>query len=237
MIRSFEPDNGKSFTAEKAREIISRDDFLTRQFKKVTILVQTPRYTLIPAQLFDPAKKEKYFALNFSTSESETILTNKLNNPDVFLAFSYSRKFNELVESFFPQASKTHSLKPLLTNLAETGKNSSGNFIQLNIENGYFNLVIYRLGSLIFCNSFEYRNTTDILYYALNTLNKLETGREETILLSGLCDRNDALFSGLISYYTNIRFSALPGKFALSYVFGDLPEHRYLNLFLAAGCE
>jgi hypothetical protein len=70
----------------------------------------------------------------------------------------------------------------------------------------------------------------------MNVLNKIQAGRDDTINLSGSVSKNDALFTGLNVYFRNIRTALPPANYAFSYVFGDVEMHRYMKLFLAAGC-
>ncbi|MCJ7446075.1 MAG: DUF3822 family protein [Bacteroidales bacterium] len=58
LLRSSEPDDNKYFTPDKINDIISKDDFLTRRYKKVNIVLPSPKFTLVPAPLFDPGKKK-----------------------------------------------------------------------------------------------------------------------------------------------------------------------------------
>jgi hypothetical protein len=60
--------------------------------------------------------------------------------------------------------------------------------------------------------------------------------QEETIILSGQTDRFDDLSSSLSMFIRNIRYASLSGNSTFSYVFNDIPFHRYINLFSAANC-
>src|SRR5450759_1615047 len=53
LIRAFEPEENKYFIADKINELISKDDFLTKRYKKVNIVMPSPKFTIVPAPLFD----------------------------------------------------------------------------------------------------------------------------------------------------------------------------------------
>ena len=82
LLRSSEPDDNRYFSYEALNELISRDDFLVRKYKKVNIILPSRKFTLVPSPLFDPGKKEDYFSFNLNREENEIILSNKSIEPD-----------------------------------------------------------------------------------------------------------------------------------------------------------
>ena len=113
-----------------------------------------------------------------------------------------------------------------------------GNYICVHVERDFFNLIYFRQQSCLkFCNSFTYRNISDILYHVMNAFKKLDINQEETIHLSGLTERYDDLSSGLSLYVRNIKFAEPAGNFTFSYVFNDAELHRFINLFTLTNCE
>jgi hypothetical protein len=236
MLRSSQPDNNRFYTAEDISEIINKDDFLTKKYKKINIIMLSPKFTLIPSPLFDPGKKDDYFSFNHVSSESDIILNNKLSDPDSFLVYTVSKPFYDLVKNKWPGVHPFHHLKPLLEQVCGSGKNSGENYIHVHIEQDFFNLIYYCHNALRFCNSFKYRYTSDILYYILNIFNSMDIKQEETVYLSGQTERYDDLFSNLALYIRNIKFAEPSGIFTFSYVFNEIGLHKYLNLFSVANC-
>jgi hypothetical protein len=237
LLRSFEPDENKYFNASNLNDLLSKDDFLSKPYKKINIVFPSQKFTLVPSALFDPAKKEEYFNLNHKNDEANLIASNKINDPDTYLVFSVSKSVNDLFNSFYPGVYPFHHLKPLLNHIAYTRKNIHGNYIHMHIERDYFNLIIFNDNMLKFCNTFSYRNISDILYYVLNVFKKFDIKQEETIYFSGLAEKYDDLSSGFSVYIRTIKFAEPSGKFTFSYVFNETELQRYLNLFNVVNCE
>jgi hypothetical protein len=237
LVRASEPDENKYFSADKIKELISKDDFLTKQYKKVTIITPTPKFTLVPSPLFDPGKKDEYFTFNHIKDEGSLILSNKLSDPDLFFVFSLPRQFNDLINDFYPGVHPWHHIKPLFHSISHSRRIVNGNYIHLHVEREYFNLIIFNNNQLKFCNTYSYRNISDILYYVLNVFKKLDIKQEETIYFSGLTEKYDDLSSNFSIYVRHIKFAVPVGNFTFSYVFNDTDLHKFLNLFSAAGCE
>jgi hypothetical protein len=237
LLRSFDAEENNYFNASGIDELIMKDDFLTRRYKKINIVIPSRKFTLIPAQLFDPGKKDEYFSFNHIPEDGNIILSNRTNDPDAFIIFSIIRSFYEVLSGRFPGVFPFHHTKPLLNHVSHCRKSIAGNYIHIHIEKEFFNLVIYSNDILTFCNSFNYRNTNDILYYVMNTFKNLEIKQEETIYLSGFAEKYDDLTSAFSVYIRNLKFSEPSGNFTFSYVFNETVLHRYLNLFNVVNCE
>jgi hypothetical protein len=237
LIRSFEPEESKYFNADGINEILLKDDFLTKRYRKVNALMPSARFTIVPAPLFDPGKKDEYFTFNHLSDDGSIIISNKLNDPDSFLVFSVPRAFVDILNSFHPGLIPYHQVKPLLNYISHSRKSVNGNYIHIHVEREFFNLIIFEHNLMKFCNSFKYRNITDILYFALNVFMNLGINQEETIHLSGLTEKYDDISSNFSLYIRNVKFAEPAGNFTFSYVFNDTALHRFLNLFSLINCE
>jgi len=237
LIRAFEPEENKYFNAEKVNEILNTDDFITRRYRKVNLVMPSPKFTIVPAALFDPGKKDEYFTFNHLSNDGNIIISNRLSDPDSYLVFSVSRPVVELFSSFYPGVQPYHQVKPLMSHLSHSRKSINGNCIHIHVEREFFNLIVFDHNQMKFCNSFKYRNITDILYFTLNVFRTLGLKQEESIYLSGLTEKYDDLSSNLSLYIRNVKFADPSGNFTFSYVFNDVDLHRYLNLFSVINCE
>ena len=237
MIRGFEPDENKYFSATNIGEIISKDDFLSQHYKKVHIIMPSQKFTLVPSALYDPGKKEEYFTLNHSNEDNDPVSANKIEEPDSYIVFSVRESISKLFADFYPGVLPAHHLKPLLFHIAHARKSSHGNYIHLHVERDYFDLIVGDSNSLRFCNAFSYRNISDIMYYVLNVLKNLGISQEETIFFSGYTEKYDDLSSGIAMYIRTVKFAEPSGKFTFSYVFNDLELQRFLPLFSIVSCE
>ena len=237
MLRSFQPDNNRKYSFEDISDTIRKDDFLTKKYKKVNIVVPSQKFTLIPVPLFDPGKKDEYFSFNHISPENNIILNNKLAEPDSFLLYAISQTLNNLIKNTWPGIHPFHHLKPLLESVCGSGRKETDNYIHIHVERDFFNLIYYSQNILRFCNSFNYKNTSDILYYILNVFKSMGIRQEETVYLTGQTERYDDFYSNLVMYIRDVKFADPTGDFTFSYVFNDASLHRYINLISIVNCE
>jgi len=237
LLRSHEPDDNIYLAADKIDEIISKDDFLTKRYKKVNIIIPSSRFTLIPAPLYDPGKKEEYFIFNHIMEESDLILVNKISDPDAYIIFSVPKSLFDVSSRFYPAVHPLHHTKPLMNQLTHNSRSVNGFYIHIHVEREFFNLFIFDHSALKFSNSFNYRNISDILYFTLNVFRNMEIKNNETVHFSGMTEKFDDLWSNFALYIRNLKFTDPSVSYTFSYVFNDIELHRFINLFTAANCE
>lgn len=236
LIRSFEPDDNKYFSADTIRDIIKKDDFLGRKFRKTRIVMPVQKSTVVPMALYDNDRKEDYFTLNYIKEYNETILSNKINDPESYVLFACRESLLEAAKDHFGEAEPFHQLKTLFLHASSERKRQSGQYIHVHVEREFFNLLIFNQNNLILCNSFSYKNSSDILYYVMNAFKQLELKNEETIHLTGLTQKHDELSTGFLTYVRNVSYPVPTGNFTFSYVFNEIELHRYINLLTLVNC-
>lgn len=236
LIRSFEPDENKYFNAGNITDFINKDDFLTKKYRKTRLVMPSQKFTLVPSPLFDIERKDEYFNFNLKRDDNNVILSDQVGDPDVFIVFSIQATFREALNSFYPGIRPNVHMVPLFDNISRSRRSLEGNYIHVHVERDYFNLVIFSGNELKFCNTYSYRNISDILYYVLNVFNRMELKQQETIFFSGFTDKFDELISAFSVYIRSVRVAAPKGNFTFSYVFDELGLHRYLNLFSIFNC-
>ena len=236
MLRSFEAESDDYYTVSDIDEIMQNDDFLNCKYKKVTIITPAEKSTLVPIQLYDSAKKDEFFRLNHLLENNSVIFANKIAVPDAYTVFEVSKTVHDSITNRYPNITPVHHLKPLLNHIYRAGRSCKDNYIHLHVEKDFFNLAILNSSDLKFCNSFNYKNENDILYYVMNVLKSFAISQETTIHLSGLVEKYDDLASAFSVYIKQLKFSQPSGNFSFSYVFNESVLHRYINLFNLPNC-
>ena len=237
MLRSYEPEEGGSFDSFKIGDLLSMDDFLIRRFRKINVITPSDKSTLVPAPLYDESKMEDFFLLNHPHTNGQTLLVNQIREPDAFILFTIPADLNEILRSSFPLSGPFHQLKPLLNFFSATRRNTGTNPVNVHLEKGFLSISVFDKDNLKFCNTFDYQTGSDIRYYILYVFKRLGLSQDENLFFSGRISRYDDIIYGLSDYLRNIKFAEPSGNFTLSYVFNETEVHKFLNLFIASGCE
>jgi len=237
LLRSYETEENSRFDADKIADVINKDDFLIRHYKKVTIVIPSHKSTLVPGPLYEDYKAAEYFTFNQVLSDSDKIMTSKIPDPDICIIYSLPNGFMDVINNSFPGRTIIHQFLPVFRYIKYNRRSLGGNSIHINIERDYINMIIFDQNALRFCNTFQFRTVSDIQYYIIYVLKKLNISHDETVYFSGMAIKQEEIMRAFSAYLTNVRFALPSGDFTFSYVLGERELNRFLILFSAAGCE
>jgi hypothetical protein len=237
LLRSYEPEDNSRFDPFRLNEIIKKDDFLTRHFKRTYIITPTSKSTLVPSPLFDETIKANYLAFNQIPVDREKVLINILRDPDMIVIFALPDGIADILNSIFPGSLMIHQLIPLFQYVKTDRRSVGSNNVHVHLEGDYLNMIIFDQNSLKFCNTFHYKTISDIEYYVLYVLKRMNVNQDNTVYFSGIAIKQDEILNSFSNYLSNIRFAAPSGNYTYSYVFNEKELNKFLILFTTANCE
>ncbi len=106
--------------------------------------------------------------------------------------------------------------------------------LSLNVEVGFFTLIITENQRLIFCNRFAYTNAEELTYLVLFTLNQVSILPEEIkVILNGEVTPYSSVYEELKRFLPTVFFGKKALSLDYSPEFEELPDHRYHTLLHA----
>ncbi|MBS0009846.1 MAG: DUF3822 family protein [Bacteroidales bacterium] len=237
MFRDYKISGTEQGLAYEIKDIVEHDEFLKRQYRKYRMVYNLERSTIVPASLYDPAIKNEYFRLNHKLDDNYLVSNNRLNKPDAYLLFGIKKDIFDLSCKLFPDASLNHQVKPLLESSFRQARKIKDQYIRVHFDQGFFTLIIVKDDDLQFFNTFRVRNDSDILYYLLNSFNRLNIPAERVVYLSGSISKFDELYNHMLRFIKTMKLALPEGDFSMSYIFDEMASHQYCNLFNIVNCE
>jgi len=236
MFRDYKLSGREPGLVDEIKDIAAKDEFLSREYRRYRIIFSFERSTLVPASLYDPAIKNKYFELNHKLEDNYVVSNNRLTNPDSYLLFGVRKDIFDLMVNLFPDASLSHQVKPLLHSSFRQARKTKDQYVRVHFDQGFFNIMIIRDDDLQFFNTFRVRSDSDILYYLMNSFNRFMITDDRVVHLSGYISKFDDLYNNMLRYIKTLKFAAPEGDFSMSYIFDEMGTHQYCNLFNIVNC-
>ena len=162
------------------------------------------QFTLIPNALFLPSQIEDYYRLNFGElNPSETLSYDSIYDENLSLVYSIPNWLNDFKRNYFFKAEIQHHASCLIKN---TFKSKNDDLISIVFEGTAFIMSIKKEGKLIICNSFEYQNEEDLIYFILSHHKQLGLIEKNTInLMSYLEVLNSEKIISLITHFKELK--------------------------------
>ena len=230
---AFKPTLTDAKLEEKITEINGNDEFLTREYRSALFSYQSPRYTLIPAPLFNKDNLKTYFEFNHFLDESDEIHYNGLKNIDAYNLFVIPEPLSVALQKAFSGVRFFSQATPLVEHgLVFYGGKRTRKVVMTNIYGHNTDVVVVEGDHLLLCNTFPWKNEQDLVWFIMYVYEQLKlSGSEIPLVISGELRKTSPVFDMLRSYIRNIRFEKHNDHFKYSYTFNKIDHHWFTNLF------
>ncbi len=205
----------------------------------VRMFIANLGYTLIPGPLFNPDQTDDYAKFNLSDQGNVLTRADRLNGLGACTVFTVPQWLNDKLTDLYPGAVLHHTISCFLETVLNHYKFLIRNHTAfVNLQPGYFDLVILHEQKVTFCNSFYYKTPDDVLYYMMFILEQMQLSPEGIeIRLAGELGRHAQVPEKLAAYLPHLNFLPRNESFRYSHVFEGIPGHYLYTLLSAAECE
>lgn len=208
-------------------------------YSTVRVMAANLDYTLVPGPLFNPLRKEEYLRFNLSSQGDMLTLTDRLAGLDACTVYTLPLWLHVKLMEIFPGAPLHHAISCYLESVLNHYKFRTRHHSSfINLQPGFFDLIILNEQKITFCNSFSYKSTDDVLYYIMFILEQTQLLPDDLeLLITGEMGRHAQVVEKLTSYLTHVDFLGRNESFRYSPVFDKIPGHYLYTLLSAAECE
>lgn len=219
--------------------LINENQITPSQYLNIFIQSEFPGALLVPAKLYNPARKELHFKYNYTPAHKQNILVDNIPAIDAVLLYPVSVGIEKFLNATFPNAQIMHQASSLISILKKqylSDHNSNSVFVQIKKED--FDLIVFENDKLLFFNTFPYKTAEDFLYFLLHSLQQLriDTDKQEVFFLGNLTT-GAPLSSKASRYIRYVKFLKKNPNDDFSPAFQEVQDHQYLNLLNLKNCE
>ncbi len=186
-------------SAEQALgNLIYDNELLLADFDRVSILIDTPRYMVVPGEITDD------IAMQIATAmwgDDITVLTDPLPVHGVKLITGADRATASLMRRTYPTVTPLHPMSRLITYFYNTDRMNNASRMYLYMRDDRLDIIHFDSSSIKVANSFATTNADDMLYYTLLVAG--QTGfdmRDDDVMVCGLSPHREA-FQTLLRKY------------------------------------
>ena len=220
--------NNTRESEEKIRLIINENNLIKKSFSSISISYVNCPNTLIPNTLFKEEKANS--VLNFNAKNHGHSLIDDIASQDAKIIYSFPKKIDKLLKTYFPFSKYTSQDKILLEYYTKIQKDKItiyAYFIEKKI-----NITCFNKKNLVSHNHFEYKTKEDILYYVLFFYEQLNLSPKEIeLVLHGEIQKEDYNFLILYDYIKNISFLKNTTEFKFCEKLKEIPIHKNIAIY------
>ena len=228
----FEKGTGSGEYGNVLQELIQSQSLLSGNFRKVYVMYSFAESVLIPFALYSSLENENVLNLVHGDLQNHTsILTDLVTESGVYNAYRVASSILNALLSKFPDAVNMHQYSVLLRQPRSKEDKLNIIFYPQRIV-----LKLDRKGRTELVNSFSYNTAEDASYILLNTSRQFEV-ENIPVEVSGLIEKDSALYKEIYKYFEEINFAALPAVYTYADEIIQQPSHYFSHIFAVDSCE
>ncbi len=203
-------------------------------WKEVKIGIKNSKFCQIPSSLFDEHNVEEYLKQNAPIDlAKEKILycTNQRN--DSTTVFAVQNDLFQWLSTMYQNTSHTffHQSTALIEGVLTEAKSGS-NTLYVYVDRFKLHIISAQHGKLIYYNQFPIKQFADYVKYIMLVLKSLNMDQQNSeIVLWGYIGKNSPHFQEFVKYIRNVTFGGRPSNLKFSYLFDEVQEHHFFDLF------
>ncbi len=208
------------------QKIFDDQELLSENFKKVNVIYSFPESVLIPFSIYNSSNHAEVLSVvHGDFTENDLVLTDALLNNKVYNCYRMPSEIIREINNKFPTGTSLHQYSVLLKNLSPASNKLSVIFYPQKIV-----LTVEKDGKLLLINSFHYKTAEDVSYTLLNVCRQFEI-ENVPLEVSGLIEKDSALYKEIYKYFGPVSFTALPAGINFSEEMNQYPPHYFSHFF------
>ena len=204
--------------------LLEQHQELNDTFYKVLLSYDHPQSTLVPWSQFRHEEGLNLLRSLYGINGSSTVISESIGDWQLYNVFAVPSILHELVSRKYPAGQYWHLYSAAIKNIHAA---EDAGHLLVDFRKNDFIVVAVANGQLLLTQTFLYSTPEDVLYYLLKTVQQLGLSQQEVKLsLSGLIDKQSALYKELYQYFLHLEFR----EAAWEIVNSDYPAHFFTSL-------
>ena len=162
------------------KDILNKNELDFKKFENIKLLQQNNLSVLVPGELYSEKQKRTYLKYNTQIRNDDFIAVDNLNNLKIKNIYIPYININNYLVDLFKNIEYFHYDTELLNKLYEIRRNEE---FFVHVDNRQIKIIVFEKDKLIFFNSYEIDNSSDIIYYVLLVLKEKKLNIDKTEII------------------------------------------------------
>lgn len=217
-------------------EIVEAHAVLKAGFwKNVTLCFKTQKFVQVPAALFTPESMHEYLLFNAQVDPAkESVL--KIEHPgnETVTVFAVRRELLNWLLSLYPDRKPmvVHQSAALIEGVLSMTSSKDPAPLYVYIDRFKLHILACQKGKLLYYNQFVINHFQDYVKYIMLVMKSLKMDqRTSEVKLWGYIGKNSPHYHEFYKFINNVSFGDRPKALSFGYMFDEVQEHSFFDLF------
>ncbi len=206
----------------------------------VRFAIKNLQFSIIPAALFDKDQLPAYLRLTSPQLPSDVPQYYPHFNNSIVTVFAAEQTMLQWLNQRYANLKirVLHHISAFVEGVLHYPEHSTTRDVFLLLENGIMTVVICQQKKLFYANLFKCVAPADMLRYLLMLFKQFDLDQASTsILLWGNISVDSDWYREIKPYFGKLAFGNRPPELSFNYMFDEVAEYRFFDLFSLSRCE
>ena len=217
-------------------QLFDSHPFLKAGFwKRIKIAIKNQKFVQVPQSLFAEDSLTDYLKFNAlvdPTHDSFIATTNKRSQ--AVTVFAINNELKKWLTNVYPNNTPTftHQSAALIEGTMEYAKSRTDDPLYIYVDRFKLHIVSCKADKLIYYNQFAIKQFSDYIKYIMLVMKSLNMDQQSSqIVLWGYIGKNSPHYHEFYKYINNVTFGGQPVYLKFSYVFDEVQDHHFFDLY------
>ncbi len=210
-------------------------------WKTVKVSVKNNKFSLVPASLFVKEATLDYLNLNAKVDpKTEEVLYYKHINCDAICVFAVNKVIASWIRTLYPNAEVgfVHQSSALIEGAINFSKSNKKDSMYLYIDRFKLHIITLRNGKLEYYNQFGIKQFNEYIRYIMLVMKGLNRSQKTSdVVIWGYIGKQSPHYNEFYKFIKNISFGDRPGYLKYGFVFDEVQDHHFFDLYSIHLCS
>ncbi|MEO1049836.1 MAG: DUF3822 family protein [Bacteroidota bacterium] len=210
-------------------------------WKNVRIAFKNNQFALVPSPIFDSEHVFQYLKLNanIDTASDEPQYYKNIKSNSV-TAFAIDKELAEWFRQTYPnlKIGFLHQASAMIEGVLNYAKDYDSNRLFIYIDRFKLHIISVKNNEVEYYNQFSIKQFSDYIKYIMLVLKSLNKDQNTSnIIIWGYIGRQSPHYNEFYKYINNIAFGERPDYLKFSYLFDEVQDHHFFDLYSMYLCD
>ncbi|MTI39367.1 DUF3822 family protein [Fulvivirga lutimaris] len=210
-------------------------------WKTVKVSIKNNKFSLVPSSLFVKEAMVDYLRLNAKiNTETEEILYYKHIKSDAICVFAMNKVLHNWFTNLYPNAEVgfIHQSSSLIEGAINFAKINKKDSMYLYIDRFKLHIVTLRNGQLEYYNQFGIKQFSEYIRYIMLVMKGLNKSQQKSdVVIWGYIGKQSPHYNEFYKFIKNISFGDRPEYLKFGFVFDEVQDHHFFDLYSMHLCS
>ncbi len=204
-------------------------------WKKIKVSIKNQKFIQVPEALFAEESLPEYLKFNAHVDPAnEDFLSTTNMRAQAVTVFAINKDLRKWLEGMYPNnpPTFTHQSAALIEGTLKVAAGRTNNPLYVYVDRFKLHILCCQEDKLIYYNQFAIKQFSDYVKYIMLVMKSLNMDQQNSqVLLWGYIGKNSPHYHEFYKYISNVIFGSRPDHLHFGYMFDEVQEHHFFDLY------